>query len=344
MLEVMESTDTQNQKLSPKFFFASLFILVWLITTVTSFLNLVFGLLNKRFPDALNAVYSYGYNTYELAAVRGALATLIVIFPVFMIVSYFWTKLVAGKLGRIDLVIKKWMLYLIVFLASIVITVDLITLVRYFVEGEITTRFILKVVVTLVVALLVGLYYLFELRGEKNKKSLRVTFAIIASLLVGVAIVAGFMTVGSPAQQRLLRFDERRIQDLQSIQWQVVNYWQYKERLPQTLADLQDPLLNYTLPVDPEFTEGKTYEYNALGDLTFELCATFALPMPEGWLEYYDSGKPIPLMYPERDGGVTSYPYPGPTGTNESWSHEGGRTCFERTIDTDLFQPFSKVQ
>ena len=340
----MESTDNQGQKLSPKFFFVSLFILVWLITTVTSFLNLVFGLLNKKFPDILNATYSYGYNTYELAEVRSALATLIVIFPVFLAASYFWTKLLAGQLGRIDLTIKKWMLYLIVFLSSIVITVDLITLVRYFVEGEITTRFILKVVVTLVVAVLVGLYYLFELRGERGKRLMRIACMAIASLFVVAAVVVGFMTIGSPATQRLLRFDERRIQDLQSIQWQVVTYWQQKEVLPKNFTELADPLSGTTVPRDPEFESGKEYEYSVKGPLTFELCATFALPMPKGWVEYSKGGiEPMPLVYEGRDGAVSSYPYPGPSGTNESWDHDGGRACFERTIDKDIFPPFPKT-
>ena len=339
----MESTDTQVQKLSPKFFFVSLFILVWLITTVTSFLNLVFGLLNKRFPDVLNATYSYGYDSYELAAVRGSLATLIVIFPVFLVASYFWSKLVAGTLGRIDLVIKKWMLYLIVFLSSIVIIVDLITLVRYFVEGEITTRFILKVVVTLIVALLVGFYYLLELRSEKSKKITRFISATIASLFVITSVVIGFMIIGSPATQRLLRFDERRIQDLQSIQGQIVSYWQQKEALPQSLEDLKNPLVGYSIPPDPEFESGKQYEYFVKDKLTFKLCATFALPMPQGWKEYSNGGgiEPMPL-YEGRDGTVSSYPYTGPFGTNESWDHDAGRACFERTIDTDIFQPFAK--
>lgn len=337
----MDEHEIQGQRLSPKFFFVSLFILVWLITTVTSFLNLVFGLLNKRFPDILNATYTYGFNSYELANVRGALATLIVIFPVFLVASYFWTRLIAGSLGRIDLVIKKWMLYLIVFLASIVITIDLITLVRYFVDGEITTRFILKVVVTLVVALLVGLYYLFELRAEKEKKIIRFACLAIASIFVVTAVVFGFMTVGSPAQQRLMRFDERRVQDLQSIQSQVVTYWQQKEVLPKSLDDLKDPLVGYNIPRDPEFESGKEYEYFVKSKLTFELCATFALPMPEGWLE--SKGGIEPIMYRE-DGSVSSYPYPGPFGTNESWDHEEGRACFERTIDTDIFQPYSKFQ
>ncbi|MDD5710897.1 MAG: DUF5671 domain-containing protein [Candidatus Colwellbacteria bacterium] len=335
----MENTTNPEPRLSPKFFFASLFVLVWLITTVTSFLNVVFGVLNKKFPDVLNATYQYGYNSYELSAMRSALATLIVVLPVFLLTSYFWTKLLKGRMGRVDLVIKKWLLYLIVFLASITIVVDLITLVRYFVEGEITTRFLLKVGVTLAVALLIGLYYLHELKDTERRKTVRITCLTLAIVFALSAIVAAFIIIGSPAEQRVLRLDQRRIEDLQSIQSQVVSYWQSKEVLPATFDDLKDPLLNYSIPKDPEFEDGKVYEYRVLGDLSFELCATFAQPLPEGWVENYGGG-----VFPttvEKDTAV-SYPYyPWPGGTNESWQHEAGRACFERTIDTDIIRPYS---
>ncbi|MBP7846384.1 MAG: hypothetical protein KA007_03005, partial [Candidatus Pacebacteria bacterium] len=157
--------EINKPKLSPKFFFLSLGVLVSLITTVTSFLNLAFATLDKKFPDVLNAVYSYGYNTYDFTAMRTSLATLIIFFPVFVILSYLWNKMKKSGIGHIDEIIKKWMLYLVVFLSSIVIVVDLVTLVQYFVSGEITTRFIYKVIITLLVALFVGFYYVLELKG-----------------------------------------------------------------------------------------------------------------------------------------------------------------------------------
>ncbi|PIR97755.1 MAG: hypothetical protein COT89_03195 [Candidatus Colwellbacteria bacterium CG10_big_fil_rev_8_21_14_0_10_42_22] len=336
----MEEAVEHQPKLSPKFFFTSLFILVWLITTVTSFLNVVFGVLNKKFPDVLNADYQYGYNPYELSAMRSALATLLVIFPVFILASYFWTKMLKGRLGRVDLVIKKWMLYLIVFLATITIVVDLITLVRYFVEGEITTRFLLKVAATLVTALVVGLYYLYELKNTEKRKAVRILCLTLAVVFVTSAVIGAFMIIGSPMEQRALRLDQRRIEDLQNIQWQIVSYWQNKEVLPKTLNDLKDPLQGYSLPVDPEFEKGRTYEYNALKPLTFELCATFTKPMPEGWVEYYRGGGIVPMG---GKGGyiedmAISYPWPG--GTNDSWDHEEGRACFERTIDPEVYRPY----
>ena len=337
--------EPNKSKLNIGFFFLCLGLLITLITSVTSFINLVFATLDKQFPDVLNSAYKYGYSTYDYESIRTALATLVIFFPVFIIVSYFWKKFTLGEMGRADEIIKKWVIYIILFLSSVVLMVDLVALIRYFISGEITTRFILKVVVVLITALLVGKYYILELRKNKmfglNIKSGRI-FSSISIILVVVAIAYSFSVIGSPATQRLLRLDNRRVSDLQNIQYQVINYWQQKEKLPEKLSDLSNPITGYSLPVDPEFEKGNAYEYAIKGDLDFELCATFALPMPKGWVEYSDGGV-IPMAYDVRDMSATSYPYPG-GGTNESWEHQSGRTCFERTIDKDIYPPFPKPE
>ncbi len=342
----MDNTNTAvhaEQKMTPKFFFISLGVLVALIATVTSLLNLIFATLEKHFPDALNGVYQYGYNTYSFEGMRTALATLIIIFPLFLVLSRAWTKLVESGLGRVDAIIKKWMLYLVIFLSSVVVAVDLVTLVRYFVSGEITTRFILKVLAVLVVALLAGYHYFKEIESEKMKKGLRLISASIACVIVLVSIVTSFAVMGSPFTQRKLRLDERRMQDLQSIQYQVINFWQQKEKLPETLAELSNPISSYSVPVDPEFEKGVVYEYKKTGNLTFELCATFALPIPKGWQEYSKGGGGI-MPIPATDYSTTEPAYPYGGGANESWSHEAGRTCFTRTIDKDIYPPYKKMQ
>ena len=331
-----------QSKLSPKFFFLSLGVLVSLIATVTAFLNLAFQTLDKKFPDALNAVYQYGYNTYSFEAARAALATLIIVFPAYLILSYFWSKASKKDLGRLDEVIRKWMLYLILFLVGIVIIVDLVTLVRYFVSGEITTRFIIKVLVTLVVAISLGAYYMFELRGWKKFGPLPMALgsAIKAVIFVVALVIWSFSVIGTPNEQRAWRLDERRTQDLQSIQWSVISFWQQKEKLPETLGDMKDPISSYMIPFDPEFQKGRAYEYRKTADMTFELCATFSAVMSQGWQEGY--GGPRPLLggvYMEDS--VASYPYPG-GGGNESWDHQAGRTCFSRTIDPDVYPVFEK--
>lgn len=328
-----------HQKLSPKYFFLSLGVLVTLIATVTSFLNLVFQTLNHQFPDVLNAVYNYGYNTYNFESARAALATLIIIFPAYLIITYAWRRAGRRDLGRIDEIIKKWMLYLIIFLAGVVVIVDLITLVRYFVAGEITTRFILKVAVTLLIAGKVGFYYLLELRNKTTWHGFNVHVwgNVKFTILVLALIIWSFSVIGTPNEQRAWRLDERRTQDLQSIQWQVINFWQQKEIIPESLDELKDPISSYMLPFDPEFQKGRVYEYRKTGDMSFELCATFTADMPQGWQEGYGGSRPFLGNYAED--AAMSYPYPG---TSDSWDHDAGRVCFARTIDPDIYPPFDK--
>ena len=326
-------TNVTRSKFSVGFFFLCLGVLITLITSVVSFLNLVFETLNKRFPDVLNSSYQYGYSTYEYESIRMALSTLIIFFPIFIIVSYFWRRF-GKELGHIDEIFKKWVMYIILFLSSLIIVIDLVTLVRYFISGEITYRFILKVVTVLVVAILIGFYYVFLLREKEDSKSkIGLTFGLIGIILVIASISYSFMIIGSPMTQRSLRLDDRRVNDLQSIQYQVINYWQQKEKLPENLAELANPISGYSIPVEPEFEKGRTYEDTVKSKLTFELCATFSLPIQKGWREYSNGGV-IPMY--EKDMANVSYPYPG-GGVNESWDHQEGRTCFERTIDEDIY-------
>ncbi len=339
----MEPT-IQKPSLTPKFFFASMGVIITLITSVSSLLVLLFETLDHKFPDALNSVYQYGYNSYDFNNIRGALATMIIVFPVFLILSFFWRKICKGELGRIDTIMRKWMIYLILFLASIVVIVDLVTLVRYFVSGEITIRFIYKVLGTAVVALLVGFHYYFELKIfslDNWKKRFGLITGTISILLVLGMIILSFMVMGSPRKQRDLRFDQRRTEDLQNIQYQVINYWQQKEKLPTTLTDLANPISSYSIPVDPEFEKGNKYEYTPKDKLSFELCATFGEEMQKGWQEY-NNGRVYPaydLGYSEKS---VSVAYPSYGGVNESWDHGIGRTCFTRTIDPDIYPPFEK--
>jgi hypothetical protein len=341
-METQQNLKVEKPKMSVSFFFLSLGLLITLITSVVSFLNLVFGTLDKRLPDALNASYEYGYSTYDYEGIRMALATLIIFFPIFLIITYFWNKFSKEELSKIDEMVKKWLIYIILFLSSLVAAIDLVALVQYFVSGEITIRFLFKILAVLVVAAYVGVYFICKLKHKEVILGFNVNIwtAIKSSIIVLAITIWSFAVIGTPWEQRDLRLDDKRIQDLQSIQYQVINYWQTKEKLPEKITDLANPLSGYSLPIDPEFEKGKVYEYIVKKPLTFELCADFKLPIPKGWREYKGYGGVMPMM--EGDVAVSSYPYPISGGTNESWNHEAGRTCFERTIDKDMFPPFNK--
>ena len=138
---------------------------------------------------------------------------------------------------------------------------------------------------------------------------------------VAIAIVAGFLIVGSPNEERMRKLDERRANDLQGLQYEIVNYWQAKDVLPKALSDIKDDIRGVRVPADPE--TNVPYEYAVKGDMQFELCAVFARVSSDADSE---AARPVGLY-----GGI-----------NENWQHGAGRTCFMRTIDKDLYPPLNK--
>ena len=336
------SEQNKKQNLSPRFFFLSLGVIITLITSVTTILSLFFEALTKKFPDVLNSTYEYGYSSYNYDSMRSMLATLIIVFPIFLILSFFWWKFIKKGLSGLNKTIFKWMIYLILFLTTIVFVVDLVILVNYFVSGEITNRFLFKVFATAIVSGLVWASYYLALKLDfKNKinKILSNIYLAISVILFIALIIFSFKLMGSPAKQRALRLDENRITDLQSIQWQVISYYQNKNKLPLALNDLKDPLSGAILPVDPEFEKGFIYEYAQKDKLSFELCATFKEIRPKGWSE--NTNIATPVMYSDKT--VSSSISPS-IQNNDSWDHGVGRTCFIRTIDPQIYRPIDKIQ
>lgn len=125
--------------------------------------------------------------------------------------------------------LRRWLTYLTLFLTGIAIATDLIVLINSFLSGEITNRFVLKVVVVLVTTGLIFGYYLWDMRyGSVSNTKVPNIFRIVAILIVVASLVTGFIVMGSPGKQRNLRLDEQKVNDLQSIQWQVISYWQQK--------------------------------------------------------------------------------------------------------------------
>lgn len=310
-----------THKVTPKDFFLWVGAMAALYGSVVSFITLLFSYINYAFPDAL----SYSYVDPFSGSMRFQMATLIVLVPVMLILMRMIRKDIAEHEAKSDLWIRRWALFLTVFLAGAAVIGDLITLINYFLGGEITTRFILKVAVLLLVAGGVFLHFLADLRGywiERPDRARMVGWG--AAAVVVAAILSGFLIMGSPAQVRLYRFDTQKVTDLQNIQWQIVNYWQQKEKLPLSLAETADPIGGYTVPNDPQY--GDTYRYEVTGPMSFKLCADFNN-------ESLDSAKQASITQPGYYGGEME---------GENWIHGAGEVCFDRTIDPERYPPYSK--
>jgi hypothetical protein len=322
-MENNTSVSVNSSKTTPKDFFLWLLAIIALYGSITSFITLLFEYINYSFPDALA-----GYGDPYGGAVRYSMAALIVLVPTMLGLLRLIRGTIVKEAGKAMIWVRRWALGLTLFIATVTILIDLVTLINTFLGGEITIRFGLKVLVVLLVALGVFLHFLADMRGYWIKNIKRsVSVAIGVGVLTVTTIVAGFFIIGSPAHMRDLRYDDQKVSDLQNIQYQVVNYYQQKRILPKMLTDLNDPLTNFIVPTDPQ--PASSYRYEQTATLSFKLCATFNAPTPDtkGRGGY---------------GGGTSYPMPaGIDGVTETWKHATGETCFDRTIDPAKYPPLN---
>lgn len=132
------------------------------------------------------------------------------------------------------------------------------------------------------------------------------TWLLVLAGIVVVATVAGAIVVmGSPAEQRRMRIDERRVDDLRRIEAAVRLYHGDAGALPATLDVLAAQPGVALDAADPE--TGSSYGYRKAGGDAFELCATFATD--------------------------TAARKPGEHWQEPRWAHGAGRHCFTFRIE-----------
>lgn len=318
---------TTRPKITAKDFFLWLGAMVALYWSVIAFVFLVFNYINYTFPNPLiylSDPYSGGI-PYEMASI-------IVMFPIYLALLYFIRRDITRDPSRKDIWVRRWALILTLFIAGITMAGDVIALLTAFFRGEeLTTAFLLKVLIIFLVAAGGFMHFAADLKGYWDSNRTRVKMVAVAvGVLALVTVFSGFFIIGTPEHARLARLDNQKVSDLQNIQWQVVNYWQAKQKLPKALSDLNDPISGFMVPADPQ--TGASYQYEAVGALSFKLCADFNVETQPG--SQYAS-RPY-ISAPEM---------PVPVGANgkdlasDTWQHGAGNDCFLRTIDPERYPP-----
>jgi len=153
-------------KTTPKEVFLHLLEFVALYAVVIGFISLLFQYVNLLIPDVLERGFYATSSYYSIA--RRAMATLIVIFPVYLFTAKYLNKLYLARPERQHSRLRKWLGYFTLFIAGGTVLIDLVTLIYNFLQGDLTTRFILKVLSILLVAALVFVYYLWDLKRDRE--------------------------------------------------------------------------------------------------------------------------------------------------------------------------------
>ena len=143
--------------------FMYLLLFVCLYISAFNFGALLFNFINRWLPDLQN------YGMADVSGIRMSVASLIVAFPLYLWLTSIMLGAIRKNSENKSSKIRKWLTYLTLFVAAGVIIGDLITLLYNLLGGELTLRFMLKVLTVLVIALLIFGYYLWDLRKEEKE-------------------------------------------------------------------------------------------------------------------------------------------------------------------------------
>ena len=147
--------------------FMYIVVLGTMVLCAYQFGALLFEIINRVVPDPMDA-RRYGFADGNVQ-MRWSISTLIVAFPVFVVML----RLV-NRAARLDPTkrasrIRRRLTYILLFVASCVLIGDVTTLVYFFLGGEVTLRFFLKVLTVGAIAGAVFLHYLWDLRAAEEE-------------------------------------------------------------------------------------------------------------------------------------------------------------------------------
>ena len=127
--------------------------------------GLLFNLIDRFLPDALEP----SYRSWRWDDMRWSTAAVIVALPVFLALARYIEGLTAGNPVLRLSPVRRWLTYLTLFLAASGLLGDVTTLIYEVLGGDLTTRFVTKVLVVAAIAGAAFGYYLQDLRREEER-------------------------------------------------------------------------------------------------------------------------------------------------------------------------------
>jgi heme/copper-type cytochrome/quinol oxidase subunit 2 len=281
--------------------------LITLYISLGALLALIFAIINIAFPDAADSYWRYESAT---SAIRFSIATLIVFFPTYLVLTRYVNNIRRNESGMY-LTLTKWLIYLSLLVGGAIILGDLVAVILAFLNGELVITFILKALAIFIVIGAAFTYYLLDAKGhwQKNER-LSVTYGAATLLIVLIAIIIGFLYSEPPTEIRERKIDDNQVQDLRDFQWRIEEYYRVNSMLPESTDVLYQGI---SVPTAPD--ERMDYSYVVDDSNTFRLCAEF--------------------LYASQD----TMRYPEPTYSEKTilnpnnWDHGAGEWCFERIVE-----------
>ncbi len=133
-----------------------------LYVSVTAFLVLLFNLIDLSLPDSTQ-------NSWEGQAakttIRSSVSALVVFFPLYSLFTWLIRKEIKSAKMVAGGAVERWLTFMTLFLIVMTTLIDVSTLLFWLLEGEITSRFLLKA--SLLLAVMLGVFF-YIWRGTKK--------------------------------------------------------------------------------------------------------------------------------------------------------------------------------
>jgi Domain of unknown function (DUF5671) len=150
--------------LSAREAFTYLLVFTTLYTVAFNLGRLSFEFINLAFPDPASSPPQ----RFVADSIRWSVSSLIVALPVFLYMSRTASRAVAIDPNMRLSPVRRWLTYLTLFIAACVLIGDFVSLVYSVLGGELTVRFVMKVMTVGAIAGTVFWYYLSELRLDER--------------------------------------------------------------------------------------------------------------------------------------------------------------------------------
>lgn len=297
-----------NQKpgLSPKEFFLSAGVLFSFVAFLVAFFNILFAIIDKIYPDPLLTSRTYGnYAASTISSLSTPLSTVIVFFPVLCILIVLTNRFYNKNLDKINSEFRKVIMYLVLFISSITIIVDLIMIIRLYLNGELGSRFLIKALSTIVIAILSAIYFRAVTKNTNSNTTKSINAVFIALFLA--IVILPFAVFGSPANARKAAIDNQVSNNLFNLDNNINNYYQNTRKLPEN----KNEIMNVGFV---DLSQGNI-TYTKKSEKTFSLCADFLAENKESFNSSYS--------YPKMTIGLNNANYN---------IHGVGNVCFDRQV------------
>ena len=192
-----------------------------LVTSVTNILQVLFTAIDRKFVDLLSAT---SYIDPSGSDVRFAISTLVVMYPIYVGLSWYTSVDIKKFLYKQDLPVRKILIYCTLFVTILTLIGTLVSIIYTYLGGELSVRVAYKALAIFITALSLFSYYFYTLRRNyAEPTALPATVTVLASLVVIGAVVWSISIIGTPAQMRAKKIDNTRLSDISRIQQEVFN-------------------------------------------------------------------------------------------------------------------------